>query len=239
MRVYISGQMRGIPNWNSEAFARAAEIWKRAGHQPFSPAAIAIALGYWLQDGEDTHTPRAAPITSEGRQHLQHVMSMDVACLMAADAIALLPGWENSTGATAELAIAQFFALQTFDAITMEPLVIRSRPWYIEFTMSPTDRQCLEMEWRAIDAEEMKKVRKSLEEYMEMVPRQSLALQPKTVIMSSVCQYTPAAWQSCHRCRQKFYDNQTVYSVPIPIREAPGHQKILICEPCWELSPMG
>jgi hypothetical protein len=239
MRVYISGQMRGIDKWNAPAFARAAEIWRRAGHQPFSPAAIAIALGYWLRDGEDIHTSRAAPITAEGRQHLQHVMSMDVACLMAADAIALLPGWENSTGATVEVAIAQFFALQTFDAITMQPLLIPPRPWSNIYILSPTDHQALEREWRGIDAEDMKKARKSLEDYMATAPKQLLSIVPKTMVMSSVCQYTPEAWQCCYRCRQRFCNNQTVYYVQVPTQDSVGSQRLLMCEPCWELSPIG
>ncbi len=181
MKVYVAGPMRGIENWNREAFERAGIIWRRAGHHVFCPATVGIALGYWLKEGEDTHTLRAAPIDPEGRDHLKHVLLSDVACLMAADAIALLPGWENSTGATVEVSIAHFLALPSYDAITMQPMPITPRPWAGQLTLSP--------HWigQDVDEEGMKKVREELEKVMR-------DYKPEPIVALAV--EGPLRWQS-------------------------------------------
>ena len=108
--------MRGIPDLNFKAFDTAKEQWTKAGHQVFSPADLDRALGYG-PDGE-------ASI-----QNLKHVMMNDINCLFNADAIALLPGWEDSMGATAELALAQFLNLRIYDAVSMDKLKPYCTPW--------------------------------------------------------------------------------------------------------------
>src|SRR5438874_2740148 len=108
--------MRGLPGWNFPAFDRAAEVWREAGHQPFSPAQVDRALGY-------------GPDLGESDSALRHVMALDLACISHADAIALLPGWEDSAGATVELAFAQFLGLPVYDALTREFLNVSKKPW--------------------------------------------------------------------------------------------------------------
>lgn len=56
-------------------------------------------------------------------------MQMDLACIFAADGIALLPGWEHSAGATVELALAQFLSLPAYDAVMMHQIYPTERPW--------------------------------------------------------------------------------------------------------------
>lgn len=118
MRVYIAGPMRGLPNWNFPAFDAAEERWRAAGHIAFSPAQVDRALKY----GPEQNTEVCGV-------HLRHVINMDVACIMAADALALLPGWENSKGTTVELALAQFLGLPIYCAVRMELLDICPIPW--------------------------------------------------------------------------------------------------------------
>jgi hypothetical protein len=122
MRIYLAGPMRGLKDWNFPAFDEAERLWRAAEHQPFSPAATCRVLGYALGDGTDP----AAPVDMA---HLRHVMSVDIACVMAADAIGLLSGWENSTGATLELALAQFLGLGVYDAILMHRIYPMPKPW--------------------------------------------------------------------------------------------------------------
>lgn len=110
MKIYLAGPMRGIPDWNFPAFDAARAAWTAAGHLVFCPAAMVRALGY--QNGHD----HAEPDRHDGREHLKHVILSDVACLLHADAVALLLGWENSRGATVEVALAQFLGLPLFDA---------------------------------------------------------------------------------------------------------------------------
>lgn len=114
MKVYIAGPMRGLPNLNFEAFDGAARLWKSAGHQPFSPAEMDRALGYTGENDSGA---------------LRHVILGDIVAIYSADAIAVLPGWERSRGATLEVALAQVLDLPIYDAITMYPLTVQSRPW--------------------------------------------------------------------------------------------------------------
>lgn len=116
MRIYIAGPMRGIPEWNFPAFDKAEDKWRALGHIVFSPAQVDRALQYDPQNGESL-------------DHLRHVIQMDIACIMAADALALLPGWEKSRGATVELSLAQFLGLPIYDAISMARIYPVLTPW--------------------------------------------------------------------------------------------------------------
>lgn len=123
MKIYLAGPMRGYPNWNFALFDEIRDQLTQAGHHVFSPAEQCRALGY-LPD-EDS----AYPHQEGGREHLKHVMLCDIACIYAADALALLPGWQTSRGATVEVALAQFLGLTIYDAMTMFPLNLNSVPW--------------------------------------------------------------------------------------------------------------
>jgi len=85
-----------------------------------TPAQTTRALGYVPTD------------VTCSRRHLQHVMSVDMACIYACDAIALLPGWEQSIGATVEVALAQWLSLPIYDAIAMVELAIPMKPWSLK-----------------------------------------------------------------------------------------------------------
>lgn len=128
MKVYLAGPMRGYPNWNFEAFDEAEKRWKEAGHWPISPAAMDRAVGFSPKetDGSDI-------------EHLKYAMTVDVAALYFADAIALLTGWEGSRGATVELALAQFLGLPVYCAEAMAPIEVDSCPWQeIEYLIDPS-----------------------------------------------------------------------------------------------------
>lgn len=133
MRVYLAGPMRGIPDWNFPTFDEAKKRWEARGHEVFSPASIARAMGYALKPGEDQATSRAQPNNDVGRSHLEHVMLSDILCISKSDALALLPGWENSTGTTVELAYAQFLGLDVYCAVRMVQLAVVSKPWNIAY----------------------------------------------------------------------------------------------------------
>lgn len=103
MKIYLAGPMRGLPQWNYPAFAAAKKVLEAHGHHVFCPATLATAMGYHAE------TP-CEP--GNGDAHLRHVILSDVCCLLHADAIALLRGWEKSRGATVELALAQFLGIE-------------------------------------------------------------------------------------------------------------------------------
>lgn len=122
MRVYIAGPMRMYKDWNFAAFNDAAHRWTEAGHHVFNPAALDNGMGYGPEKNREWQS-------EDGKQHLKHVLLVDVSCLLQADAIALLPHWQESRGSTFELAIAQFLGLLTYDAVSMLQLDIPHCPW--------------------------------------------------------------------------------------------------------------
>ena len=100
MRIYISGPMStiGPPTYNYPAFHDAAKEWRAAGHYVHNPAESFSG---------DTTRP------------LPEYFRADLHMLLDVEAIALLPNWTQSTGATKELLIAQGLGLKVYDAITM------------------------------------------------------------------------------------------------------------------------
>jgi hypothetical protein len=84
MKVYLSGQMRGLEDLNFELFAEYAGKLRAEGHTVFNPASANLH-GHSLEK--------------------IFAYELEWLCLQA-DAIAMMPGWENSRGATAERAVA-------------------------------------------------------------------------------------------------------------------------------------
>ncbi len=85
MRIYISGPISGMPNGNKNAFAHAAIDLQSIGHVPVNP--------------RENGLPDEAPWEAH--------MKMDVKLLVDCDGIAMLPGWEESRGATLEHNLAR------------------------------------------------------------------------------------------------------------------------------------
>jgi nucleoside 2-deoxyribosyltransferase len=109
MKVYLSGPMRGYPDYNFAEFLKAESRWTGAGHQVFSPARTSRALNYK---------------EAESKEDLRHLMMVDIACIYSADAIALLDGWEKSSGVAVELALAHFLDLDIYFATDMTRMEI-------------------------------------------------------------------------------------------------------------------
>lgn len=119
-RVYIGGPMRGIPEFNFPAFDEARDRGKELGWEVTSPAdmdrdvsgdkALISELPNW--DG-----------SKDTRPYVERDIDVLLSFTPHLDAIALLPGWENSTGARAEAAVAQWIGLRVLDARTFEPFL--------------------------------------------------------------------------------------------------------------------
>jgi hypothetical protein len=116
MRVYVAGPMRGLADWNFPAFDAAEKRWTDAGHKVTTPASIARTTGARFGDQADPMVERLA-------------IQVDLVYVSYSDAVALLPGWERSKGATVELALAQFLGLLVYDAVTMGPASPELTPW--------------------------------------------------------------------------------------------------------------
>ena len=99
MIVYLSGPMSGRPDYNFPAFNAAAKHWRAKGHRVINPAEFGV------NEGWDWH------------QYLRQ----DIRALSEADAVAVLPGWQQSRGASLEVHIAETLGLPIYDATTGEP----------------------------------------------------------------------------------------------------------------------
>lgn len=92
--VYVAGPMTGIPDFNYPAFNAAEKALAHAGYFVLNP----------------THAERHNPTPGTPQTwdwYMRHCIRM----VLDADALALLPGWENSRGATLEHTIATALAL--------------------------------------------------------------------------------------------------------------------------------
>src|SRR5688572_21466493 len=89
-RLYLAGPMRGIPEFNFPAFADATKRLREYGFEVWSPAEEDIA-----QDGFDP--------TKDKALEMSHYMKRDLPEVCNSDAVAVLPGWEKSKGASLEV----------------------------------------------------------------------------------------------------------------------------------------
>jgi hypothetical protein len=93
-RIYIAGRMRGLPLFGFPAFFEAEKDWRQAGWDVVNPARLDQEL--------DAFDPATDPARDEG-----FYMRRDLPEVARCDAIALLPGWRDSSGAAKELAVVR------------------------------------------------------------------------------------------------------------------------------------
>jgi hypothetical protein len=98
-KMYLSGPMTGLPNYNHELFHRVAAEFRQVGFSVCSPAEFF--------DGD---------ITKERKEYMREAIKY----LLEADTIVLLPGWEESKGARLEATIATELDLSIMEYIEPE-----------------------------------------------------------------------------------------------------------------------
>lgn len=91
MRVYLAGPMTGIPDHNYPEFRRLTVHLRTLGHEVRSPVELNEAAGY------TTH-----PDGTISPEDLALCFADDVRAILWCKAIALMPGWEASSGAKVE-----------------------------------------------------------------------------------------------------------------------------------------
>lgn len=112
MKVYISGPMTGQPLLGFPAFDAARDELAARGFVPVSPADLDRAAGFDPAKLPANHD--WTDIDSIGFS-LSDAMDRDIAALRKCDAIYMLRGWQNSKGAKAELALAQWMGLEVME----------------------------------------------------------------------------------------------------------------------------
>ena len=109
-RLYLAGPMRGVKEFGYPAFINAAKILREAGYEVFSPAERDIAIGFEWEGTTGTDEDMRRQNFS-----LREALGADLDWIShQADGIALLPGWQNSSGANAELATAIALGLDLY-----------------------------------------------------------------------------------------------------------------------------
>lgn len=98
MRLYLAGPMSGQPRWGFDAFEEAAFELRFAGYDVWSPAEADLAAGFNPDAPADYFTPERYRDTLVTDLHI---------VAYECDAVAVLPGWEGSPGACAEVALAR------------------------------------------------------------------------------------------------------------------------------------
>ena len=101
-RVFISGPMTGIEDYNRPAFMAAEEKLKKAGFSVFNPAWMRFDSGF----GNDA------------------IMAIDLMALSHCNYIYQLEGWDKSKGASAEWMTAL--------AMGIKPVNVEWLNWYVE-----------------------------------------------------------------------------------------------------------
>lgn len=97
MKIYLAGPMSGIEDWNHPKFHEVSAQLRNAGHEVWNPAENdedEIHEKYGLTPGDDAGAARYA--------FLRH----DFGLVLQADLLVVLPGWERSIGANAEVFVA-------------------------------------------------------------------------------------------------------------------------------------
>jgi hypothetical protein len=104
-RVYVAGPMRGIPHFNAPAFDQAATDLRELGYEVCNPLDRDRRYhGRHVTDSATGDVDEAARTTGF---NLRDALAWDMTYIaQQADAIAVLPGWEDSRGARAEVALA-------------------------------------------------------------------------------------------------------------------------------------
>jgi hypothetical protein len=98
--IYIAGPMSGLPDLNFPAFHAEAARLRAQGWEVVNPAEI----------NPDKHLS------------WRECMMTDIAALVFCDAVQLLPGWQNSRGATLEHHIAERLGLAIHKPIEAEKI---------------------------------------------------------------------------------------------------------------------
>jgi len=120
--VYIAGPMRGYIDHNFTSFDNCRDDCLNKGYIVISPADIDRAAGD-AEDDKDISQPRNAAI--QRRYAYRDFHAIHSLTAEQGDGIVMLPDWETSVGATAELFMARWLQLNVFYKVADRPLTER------------------------------------------------------------------------------------------------------------------
>lgn len=99
MKIYLSGKMTGLPDFNEPAFNKAEALFRGQGYEVFNPICLTGQFESW---GE--------------------YMKRDIEELIKCDEVAVLDDWIKSRGAKLEVAIAKVLNMRVISATTRKEI---------------------------------------------------------------------------------------------------------------------
>lgn len=102
-KIYIAGPMTGYKNHNFPAFDAARDVLKVFGFEPISPADLDRKVGITEKSTKE-----------ETDAMMRQMIHDDALAISECDAIYMLVGWEKSTGARAEHAMAVWMQIPIY-----------------------------------------------------------------------------------------------------------------------------
>ncbi len=116
--LYLAGPMRGLPNFNFDSFAESRVKLRSLGWTVICPAERDEQLGFnpsGLTGTED--------LVDLGFS-LSKAFQQSFTDLFSCDGIVLLPGWNKSEGAKAEVLVAKLTGRQVYEFFSHRPNVL-------------------------------------------------------------------------------------------------------------------
>ena len=110
MRTYLAGPMRGFPQFNFPAFDEAARHLESLGHDVISPADLDRAAGF------------NPSIDHPNDAFVRGALARDLNAITSCEAVAVLDGWRDSLGASAEVAVARAIPIPVLHWRTLDPI---------------------------------------------------------------------------------------------------------------------
>lgn len=114
-RIYVAGPMTGKAQYNAPAFHAAQEHLTALGHSVVTPFDTNSRV--WQRTKGRVFDP-AVDKCEYGDPTLNLMVAEDMIEVCNADAVAVLPGFEQSKGTTAELVVATLLGKRILDAET-------------------------------------------------------------------------------------------------------------------------
>lgn len=112
--AYVAGPMSGIPGFNFPLFDEVAAYLRDCDYTVFNPHENDLLHYPDIDLAVATATGDVAGLTAEIGFDLQKSMEWDLARVLDSNMIVMLPGWESSTGATAERFVAEMTGKDIF-----------------------------------------------------------------------------------------------------------------------------
>jgi hypothetical protein len=127
-RTYLAGPMRGIAEFNFPAFFNGEAQLRRKGYYVHNPAREDDEAGFLWADTTGNEDMSTLWTLNQGKS-LRGVLAEDINWILQhADYVAVLPGWEKSSGARAEVSTALAVGIPVARVEDFEPDWISAAP---------------------------------------------------------------------------------------------------------------